>query len=324
MRGQLGRETVHAVLTLPEIRRKVPEALDQCPLDRVLRAWVPGASWSHLRTAIRTGKVQVNGTICRVASQRLELGAWVELRPNAPRPSRTGRLTPDQLVHWDRDVVVVRKPAGVSTVPFEAGERGSLAELARALLTHLGPAGRAESTLGIVQRLDRETTGLVVFTRNLAARRSLAQQFRQHTIERRYLALVWGVLGAVTLRSRLVQDRGDGRRGSTSNPRLGRLAVTHVRPVEHLVQATLVECRLETGRTHQIRIQLAELGHPLYGERVYGHAHDLGTLQAPRLMLHAAVLGFVHPRTGERLRFEEPLPLDMLHELQRHRARTSL
>jgi 23S rRNA pseudouridine1911/1915/1917 synthase len=310
-------------LSLPEIRRQVPEELGQSPLDRILRAWLPDASWSRLRTAVQTGKVRVDGVVCQLPSTRLEPGAWVELHPNAPRPSSLERLNTDQLVHWDRDLVVVRKPAGVSTVPFEPGERGSLAELTRALLSRLGPAGRAESTLGVVQRLDRETSGLVVFARNLAAKRHLSQQFRQHSIERRYLALAWGKVQAVTLRSRLVQDRGDGRRGSTSHPKLGRLAVTHVRPLEQLGQATLVECRLETGRTHQIRIQLAEVGHPLYGERVYARARQLEALQATRLMLHAAVLGFVHPRTGERLRFEEPLPPDMLAELSRQRSRPS-
>jgi 23S rRNA pseudouridine1911/1915/1917 synthase len=160
----------------------------------------------------------------------------------------------------------------------------------------------------------------LVFARNLSAKRHLAQQFRCHSVERRYLALAKGMVSGQTLRSRLVKDRGDGRRGSTRHPELGREAITHLRPLEQLPGATLVECRLETGRTHQIRIQLAEAGHPLCGERVYARPRDRAGLAAPRLMLHAAVLGLVHPATAERLRFAEPLPPDMQAELDRLRS----
>jgi 23S rRNA pseudouridine1911/1915/1917 synthase len=303
---------------LPELGQVASPELDGQPLDRVLRALVPGSTWSRVRTAVARGKVRVDGIVCTEPAAPIASGALIELVPSAPRPSCSERLSADHLVHVDRDLVVVRKPAGISTVPFDVGERGSLVELVRALLTRL--RGRAESTLGVVQRLDKETSGLLVFARNLAAKRHLAQQFRRHSIERRYLALVKGTVSEQTLRSRLVKDRGDGRRGSTRHSQLGREAVTHVRPLELLPAATLVECRLETGRTHQIRIQLAEAGHPLYGERVYAHPRDLSRLGAPRLMLHAAVLGLLHPGTGQRLRFVEPLPQDMLGELARLRS----
>jgi 23S rRNA pseudouridine1911/1915/1917 synthase len=280
-------------------------------LDRFLRSVQPGTSWTQVRAAITTGKVTVDGSVCVAPTTPILPGSVVALRQNAPRPSTQSRLSADHLVYVDPHLVVVRKPAGISTVPFEPGERNTLDQLVRALLTRLDRRGRVEPGLGVVHRIDKETTGLLVFARTLAAKRHLAGQFRFHTVERRYLAIVSGTLSARTLESRIVADRGDGRRGSTSHPRLGQAAVTHVRPLERAPDATLVECRLETGRTHQIRIHLAEAGHPLFGERVYAHAGQIPELQAPRVMLHAAVLGFEHPKTGATMRWEEPMPEDM-------------
>jgi 23S rRNA pseudouridine1911/1915/1917 synthase len=165
-----------------------------------------------------------------------------------------------------------------------------------------------------VHRIDRETSGLVVFARTVPAGRILAEQFRLHTTQRRYLALAVGRVGAGTIVTHLVRDRGDGRRGSSESGE-GKRAVTHVKPVEHFGDAyTLVECRLETGRTHQIRIHLAEIGHPLCGEKVYSAPRGTQAADrtgAARVILHAAELGFVHPQTGAELRFESPLPPDI-------------
>jgi 23S rRNA pseudouridine1911/1915/1917 synthase len=175
-----------------------------------------------------------------------------------------------------------------------------------------------------VHRIDRETSGLVAFARTVPAARILAEQFRLHTTHRRYLALVVGRARGGTIRSHLVRDRGDGRRGSADDDD-GKLAVTHVAPIEHFGDAyTLVECHLETGRTHQIRIHMAEGGHPVCGERVYfptrrGGAKDES--KAPRVMLHAAELGLVHPESGEELRFESPVPADMRQVLAALRKR---
>jgi 23S rRNA pseudouridine1911/1915/1917 synthase len=174
-----------------------------------------------------------------------------------------------------------------------------------------------------VHRLDRDTSGLLVFARSVAAERQLAQQFRKHATHRRYLAIARGNVAAQTISTNLVRDRGDGRRGSTKLPDVGKQAVTHVKPIERIGDYTLVECRLETGRTHQIRIHLAERGHPLCGEKVY-HQPLFGepmpdTSGAPRLALHAAELGFEHPVTGERLRFQMPLPTDLREWLGRLR-----
>jgi 23S rRNA pseudouridine1911/1915/1917 synthase len=163
----------------------------------------------------------------------------------------------------------------------------------------------------------------VVFARNVPAARILAEQFRLHTTQRRYLAIAVGRVRQRTIESRLVRDRGDGRRGSGEGDD-GKVAITHVAPLEHYGDGyTLVECRLETGRTHQIRIHLAESGHPLCGERVYAsparRGRQVDDSQAPRVMLHAAELGFVHPVSGADLRFESPLPDDIRRVIARLR-----
>ena len=282
-------------------------------LDRVLRELDPAASWSTLRRLIESGKLLVDGARVLDPGAIVEPGARIELRMNAPRPERDAALPDTAIVYRDAHVVVVNKPAGVSTVPFEEGERGALSDLVHAWLARHDK--RREPPLAVVHRLDRETSGLVLFARTKAAQKALKQQFRFHTTHRRYLAIAHGIVEPRTLSSRLVRDRGDGLRGSTENPKLGRLATTHVTPREPLRGATLVECRLETGRTHQIRIHLAESGHPLVGERVYVREYAGPVLDASRLMLHAAELGFAHPATGRPMSFSVPPPGDFAERL---------
>jgi 23S rRNA pseudouridine1911/1915/1917 synthase len=229
----------------------------------------------------------------------------------------------------DEQVVVVDKPAGLTTMRHkeEAAEFGARAQrylpptLADLLPGLLPPGGRVRA----VHRLDRDTSGLVVFARTPGAERSLGRQFRRHTTERAYLAVVRGKARPGRIESWLVRDRGDGRRGSSGQPGEGQHAVTHVRVVEELGEYTLVECRLETGRTHQVRIHLGEAGTPLCGERVYDrppHGRPLpDDSGAPRTALHAAVLGFTHPATGARMEWTSPLPKDMEELVRRLRQR---
>jgi 23S rRNA pseudouridine1911/1915/1917 synthase len=282
------------------------------PLDRHLRGAFPGASWNAVRSLVESGKVTVDGAVVREPSRGVRAGSEIRVSMRAPR-ARDNALPRELIAHVDTQIVVVRKPAGISTVPFDEHETGTLSELVEAALKR---KGGSHAPLGIVHRIDKETSGLVVFARTLTAKRALKQQFRVHSVRRRYLALAHGRVAAGTLHSRLIKDRGDGRRGSTENPNLGREAVTHVRVVEALRGATLIECRLETGRTHQIRIHLAEEGHPLLGERVYSKNFEGALITAPRLMLHAFELGFEHPTTGEALHFEEKMPDDMRNVLE--------
>ena len=212
-------------------------------------------------------------------------------------------------MHEDTHRVLIDKPSGVSSVPYEGNEQGTALDLVRAAWRKLGRPATA-TPLFVVHRIDKDTSRLLLFAKTKRAERGLAMLFRTHSIERMYLCVAHGDVEAARIESRLVEDRGDGLRGSTRFPDQGKRAVTHVTPRKRLRGATLCEVRLETGKTHQIRIHLSERGHPLVGERVYIRDYRGQPIDAPRLYLHAATLGFVHPVTGETLRFESPLPDD--------------
>jgi 23S rRNA pseudouridine1911/1915/1917 synthase len=309
----------------------VPTELGGRPLDGVLRALF-GLTWGSARKWIGTGKVTVDGQVVLDHERAVRAGVVVALAMNAPKRREDGRapsaLDDSAIVHVDTHVVVVNKPAGVSTIPFDPTEKGTLDELVRAWLSRRMKRGErgGRPSLGVVHRLDKETSGVMVFTRTWLAKQSLTQQFRVHTVHRRYLAIAHGAVRKQTLRSHLLADRGDGLRGSARANAKGRgagaggqLAITHVEPVEELEGATLVACELETGRTHQIRVHLSEAGHPVVGERVYIRGFQGEPIPAPRLMLHAAELGFVHPSTNADVRFERPPPADFEETLARLR-----
>jgi 23S rRNA pseudouridine1911/1915/1917 synthase len=217
----------------------------------------------------------------------------------------------------------VNKPAGISTVPFDDKERGTLDQMVAALLPRARGKGPPES-LGVVQRLDKETSGVLVFARTFSAKKGLSGQLRARSMHRRYLALVHGTLGARTFQTHLVKNRGDSLRGTSRFGREGQIAITHVEPLESFAEATLVACRLQTGRTHQIRIHLAEADHPIVGERVYVRDYKGAWLPAPRPMLHAFELGFVHPLKDEYIEFSVPPPDDFEQTLVALRAGTLL
>jgi 23S rRNA pseudouridine1911/1915/1917 synthase len=308
---------------------KVPPELAG-PLDRAVRA-LGGASWGRARGWIGSGKVSVAGGVVLDPTCRVGAGAEIRIDEGAPRP-KTGRLADSDIVHVDAQVIVVAKPAGVSTVPFDDQESDTLDARVRAWIERrrLGPSksgrGRGRPSLGVVHRLDRETSGLIVFTRTWLAKQSLAAQFRRHTAHRVYLALAHGLVASRTIRSWLVENRGDGLRGSARGappgPPGAREAITHVEALGAPGAATftMLACRLETGRTHQIRIHLSEAGHPLVGERVYVRGFEGPVLEAPRLMLHASELGFVHPTTEREMRWTSPMPDDMVAVVQKLRA----
>jgi 23S rRNA pseudouridine1911/1915/1917 synthase len=309
-------------------------------LDAVVREQT-SLSWGKARELVRRGKVCVNGEVATEITRRVKPSDEVVIDRHAPR---IGRLPlPDEaLLYVDDDVVVVSKPAGLMTVPYE-DEKDTLVDRVQVALRRGQASGQAsrqasrpvrgraqKNELGVVQRLDKETTGVLVFARTLASKRALQQQFRAHSIERRYLALVHGDLAtALTCEGLLVRDRGAGLKGSFGvfrrprgePPPDAQRAVTHVRPLERLAGATLIECQLETGRQHQIRIHLSEHGHPLLGEPVYIRDYQGPRIEAGRPMLHAAVLGFSHPRSGQSVRFELDAPEDFVQVLERLRLR---
>jgi 23S rRNA pseudouridine1911/1915/1917 synthase len=298
-------------------------------LPALLRALLPGTSWSQAKELCRSGRVLVDGSAALDPAARVAAGSRVELRRDGSSLPR-GPLSTEALVYSDADLVVVDKPAGLLSVPF-AGERDTLVTLTRTLLARRSAGGAAAGrgpALRVVQRLDKETSGLLVFARSVPAERELQRQLHEHSIERRYLAIVHGAAEGGTHDTLLVPDRGDGLRGSWGvfrrakgePPPNARRAVTHVRVEERLRGATLVSCALETGRQHQIRIHLAEAGHPLVGERVYAREYRGPLLPAPRPMLHAELLGFAHPRDGRPLRFKVPPPADFRALLARLRG----
>ncbi len=260
------------------------------------------------------GRVTVDGRRCLDPAARVPPDAVVAVERRAPK-LRTGPLVDGAIVFCDRDVAVVDKPAGILSVADEPGNRETIVDYTRTLLRRVGGV---DAPLGVVHRLDKDTSGLMVFARTAHAKRALAFQFREHTIDRVYHAIAHGVVTAKRVETFLLPDRGDGMRGSHGHfrrprgdaPGDAKRSVTHVRPIADLVGATLVECRLETGRQHQIRIHLSELGHPLVGERVYIRDYAGPTIEAARPMLHAQTLGFVHPRTAERLSFRREPPAD--------------
>jgi 23S rRNA pseudouridine1911/1915/1917 synthase len=286
-----------------------------------------GAAWSRARELCTQGRVTVNGQRCLDPASRVPSGAEVVVDENAPK-LRTGTLPESAIVFLDRDVVVVDKPPGMLSIRYEPGDKDTLVDCTRTLLRRMR-GHSIDSGLGVVHRLDKDTSGVMVFTRTAEAMRVLATRFRAHDIERVYHAIAHGAVGAQRIETHLVLDRGDGLRGSYGHfrrPRDGippeaKRSVTHVKPIASLDGATLVECRLETGRQHQIRIHLSELGHPLLGERVYIRDYSGRKIEAMRTMLHARVLGFLHPRTGQRMSFEREAPDDFRATLEslRHR-----
>lgn len=309
---------------------KIRPGDDDKPLTEVV-AGILRASRSRAAAAIRQGQVRVGGKVCRQPGRRVRAGQRVVVARETSRPEPASRKTPfrpkpekregpkPRIVYQDNDIVVVDKPAGITTVRHadelsDAGERAqrflpaTLLDLLPALVK--GPT-HGRFRLRAVHRLDRDTSGLIVVARTAEAERHLGKQFREHSVERRYLAVVRGSAATGTIESNLVRDRGDGRRGSGAD---GQRAVTHVRVLETFAAGSLVECQLETGRTHQVRIHLGEQGTPLCGERIYDrplHGRPVADpTSADRPMLHAEFLAVVHPRTGRRMQWTSRPPAD--------------
>ena len=291
-----------------------------------LRQWMPGQSWGQVRKLMKGRQVMVSGNLCVDAGRRLKLQDVIKIlpQPSAPPP----KADDVGIRYLDEHVVVVEKPPGLTSnrhkdeLQWPAKRRQlqpTLDELLPNVIARVDPRLRRHKGVPLpvrpVHRLDRETSGLMVFARTVRAERSLGEQFRRHTTERRYIAIVQGSIEAQTISSRLVRDRGDGRRGSTNVPNVGKPATTHIRPIDQLPGYTMIECQLETGRTHQIRIHLAELGHPVCGDKLYHQPlfekPIPDTSNAPRLALHAAEIGFVHPLSGQEMHLTMPLPNDL-------------
>ena len=288
-------------------------------------------SRSQIRRRIDEGEVRLNGAPAR-AAQKLRVGDRLRFVPPPPSaPRDLPEAIPLTVLFEDAHLIVIDKPPGLVVHPATSHASGTLVN---ALLHHVGEEGRAELTAafsaassaafsiggerrpGIVHRLDKDTSGVMVVAKDEPTLVGLQEQFQSHSLDRRYLALVEGVVAEEgTFRTRYGRHPRERKRFS-SRVAGGKLAITHWRVIERLTGATLVEVRLETGRTHQIRVHFADHAHPVLGDQTYGRTPRDPRLRAVadalgRQALHAAVLGFVHPISGARIECSTEPPLDM-------------
>ncbi|WP_310550242.1 RluA family pseudouridine synthase [Paenibacillus glufosinatiresistens] len=285
----------------------------------ITEAWEADISRSQVQLWIEGGHITVNG---RQIKANYKLSAGDEIAVRVPEPE-AAELTPEDIpldvVYEDSDVIVVNKPRGMVVHPAAGHPSGTLVN---ALMYHCKDLSgiNGEIRPGIVHRIDKDTSGLLMAAKNDASHASLAGQLKEHSVTRRYFAVVHGNMAhdEGTVDAPIGRDPHD-RKLYTVTERNSKTAVTHFQVVERFGDSTLLELKLETGRTHQIRVHMKFIGHPLVGDPVYGRSK--GVFMEGGQALHAAVLGFIHPSSGEYLEFTAPLPEDMEDLLHRLRTR---
>ena len=287
-------------------------------LDRVLAQKLPDTSRSALQRWIDQGRVTIDGVVATKKTKAIA-NARVVVDP-APPPTTDAQPQnlPLAVLYEDEQLVVVDKAAGMVVHPSAGHPDGTLVNALLYASTPMG--GKDQARPGIVHRLDKDTSGVMVVAKSEQAHRTLVEMFEAHALERRYEAIVTGAISAPltvdTTHGRHPRDR----KRFTSKGARGKRAVTHIEPIENLQMATRVRCRLETGRTHQIRVHLFDLGHPVLGDPTYRRSIADPRLRAidqqlGRQALHAAHLGFDHPTEGRPLSFDSPVPQDMVDAL---------
>ena len=297
----------------------IPAEMAGWRLDRALAALLPIYSRERLKNLISAGQVVSDGQLVRDPALKVKADAAYRITVPAPAPAHNqAQDIPLQIVFEDDHLLVVDKPAGLVVHPAAGNVDGTMVN---ALLHHC--AGRLSgiggvARPGIVHRIDKDTSGLLVVAKTDRAHEGLAAQFANHSIDRRYAAIVAGLpkTGSGRVEANLARSPYDRKKVAIVGPGKGKHAITHWTLVEPLKHAAVVECRLETGRTHQVRVHMASIGHPLLGDPVYGrsrpeHREILRSLAFARQALHAAHLGFIHPITGGALNFESAIPSDM-------------
>jgi 23S rRNA pseudouridine1911/1915/1917 synthase len=295
-----------------------PEA-ERERLDRFV-ALRTGISRSQVKNLVERSRIVINGRPALKTGYLVRAGDVVEVTVPAPEP---GALLPEDIplniLYHDRDLVVVDKPPGMVVYPAAGHGRGTLMNAFRHRFAHLATIG-APLRPGVVHRLDKDTSGVMVVALSDRGYYGLVGQFQERSIERKYIALIYGnpreASGEISLS--IGRSPADRKKMSTRSRR-GKEAKTWWKVVRRFRDAAMVEARLSTGRTHQVRVHFAALGHPVLGDRTYGRKTSLprgsGKISFPRQMLHAEILGFSHPGTGERLVFSAPPPPDMEHAL---------
>jgi 23S rRNA pseudouridine1911/1915/1917 synthase len=288
-------------------------------MDRALAVLVPTLSRERLKALMSAGAVTGGAGLMRDPARKAVAGD--RLTVTIPQPAPSHAVAQDLnlvVVYEDAHLLIVDKPAGLVVHPAAGNLDGTLVN---ALLHHC--AGRLSgiggvARPGIVHRIDKDTSGLLVVAKDDPTHEGLSRQFAAHTVERLYTAVVFGQPAppAGRIEGSLARSSANRQKMAIVPAGRGKHAVTHYRMVQPLRDASVVECRLETGRTHQVRVHMASIGHPLLGDPAYGrtrstHRADLAELGFARQALHAATLGFVHPITKEKLSFASPLPADI-------------
>lgn len=276
-------------------------------IDRYLSEQCSDMSRSYLQKLVKEGGVCVGGTAVK-SNYKVSAGELVTLEvPEAVEPEIVPEEMDLDIIYEDTDIILINKPKGMVVHPAAGHYSGTLVNglmhHCRADLSGINGVMRP----GIVHRIDMDTTGVLIVCKNDMAHNAIAEQLKEHSITRRYYAVVHGNIKAEegTVNAPIGRHPVD-RKKMSINEKNGREAVTHYRVLERFGQFTYVECRLETGRTHQIRVHMASIGHPLLGDAVYGPAKCPYKLQGQTL--HAGILGIIHPRTGEYMEFSAPLP----------------
>ena len=297
----------------------VPEKSSGLRIDKFLTESCPDYTRSFLQKLLKSELVEVNGKPVK-SSYKTAAGDTVTFEvPEAVEAEITAQEMPLDILYEDEDVILINKPKGMVVHPAAGHYEGTLVNglmhHCREQLSGINGVMRP----GIVHRIDMDTTGVLIVGKNDLAHNSIAEQLKVHSITRKYYAVVFGSLkdDEGTIHAPIGRHPND-RKKMSINSKNGKDAVTHYKVLERFHGYTLVECRLETGRTHQIRVHMASIGHPLLGDQVYGPAKQPFRLQGQTL--HAGVLGFLHPRTGEYMEFSAPLPKyfeELLEKLRR-------
>ena len=298
----------------------IPEEKDRaCRIDRYLAEQCPDFSRSYIQKLLKEGAVCVNNTVVK-ANYKVQTADQISMAiPDPQEPDIRPENIPLDILYEDQWLMVVNKPKDMVVHPSAGHLEGTLVN---AIMAHCGENLSGINGVlrpGIVHRIDKDTTGALLICKEDTVHRNLAEQLKEHSIKRRYRAIVQGNLkedeGTVDAP---VGRHPTDRKKMAVNHKYGKNAVTHYKVLERFGQATYIECRLETGRTPQIRVHMASLGHPLLGDTVYGSSKNPYHLQGQAL--HAMILGFVHPVTGEYMEFEAPLPdyfLKLLDKLRK-------
>jgi len=285
----------------------VPEELEEERFDAVVASLSEGQSRSYLKNLIKDGSVLLNGKTAKPGTRVHENDVITLVLPEKIVPDILPENIPLDILYEDDDILVVNKPKGMVVHPAPGHYSGTLVN---AVMYHCGESLSGINGVlrpGIVHRIDRDTTGSVIICKNDAAHNSIAQQLQEHTIVRRYFAILYDNIAEdeFTVNQPLGRDPRDRKRMAVRSD--GKRAVTHCKVLKRFGQYTYVECRLETGRTHQIRVHMAYVHHPLLGDEVYAGRRK-SPFATQGQCLHAGILGFIHPRTGEYIETSAPLP----------------